>query len=133
MKIIEVKHEQVEEYEIYSTDGGDFMIAEFSQWNRKNRDVLELITIKEFSLGKKIEKINYCEKFDAIEIHYYESNDNFAEFSQKINCRIDCVRFLLHAYNDNEIINDDSECKYLPGSGIGQPDTSKGNVVVGGD
>ncbi|MFY0631036.1 MAG: hypothetical protein JXR05_11690 [Flavobacteriaceae bacterium] len=130
MKIIYVKHELVKEYDIYNTAAGDFMTAEFTEW--KNKKMLERITIKKFSLNKKIEKINYCKEFDAIEIHYYESgNGGFVEYSAALkNCKIDCLRILLHAYHDNETITEKDECVHLPG--VGQPDTSNGNVIVGG-
>ncbi|PWH83051.1 hypothetical protein DIS18_00405 [Algibacter marinivivus] len=110
-------------------DGTISIKGKFTKW--KNKHFIDEITITDFSESKKIELVNYCKKTDAIEIHYFKSapNNSFKQISFPLkNCKLDCVRILVLAYDENETI---TECISENTTGMGQPDTSKGNIIVG--
>jgi len=121
-------HDQTTEYTLYKK-GIVSIKGKFTKW--KNKHFIDEITITNFSENKKIELVNYCKKTDAIEIHYFKSasNNSFEENSFPLkNCKLDCIRVLVLAYDKNETI---TECASEKTTKMAQPKTSKGNIIVG--
>ena len=123
-----IPEDNINKYELLH-EGTLSIKGRFSKW--KNKHFIDEITITDFSENKKIQLVNYCKKTDAIEIHYFKDpkKGEFNEISFQLkNCKLDCIRVLTLAYNNNETI---TECISENLTNMGQPDTSKGNIIVG--
>ena len=118
---------QTREYPLYE-NGNDKICAKFSKWaNKKN---ITEITITKSTLKRQIEKINYCEKTDAIEIHFYNTevqNPRLPKPTPLVGCNLECFRVLLLEYDSDET---PTKCASDIDNDT-QPKTSKGNILVG--
>jgi hypothetical protein len=127
MEVKDVKEENPNK--VYNLFGQNELTARFTGW--KGPKQITEITIDTFRIDKKIEKVNYCEETDAIEIHYYRSSNpgSFTSASYSlINCYLNCVRVLLLEYADDETIEACSSSYAKPTI---HPNSRNGNILVG--
>lgn len=114
------------EHTLYQT-GLDFVKGKFTKWNTDH--FVTEVTITKSSFDKRIELVNYCDKTNSIEIHFYEKGkDPFKEDSFNItDCKIDCLRVFLQVYAQGEKV---CACSSVDGSRK-HPETKKGNIIQG--
>nr|WP_321237074.1 hypothetical protein [uncultured Psychroserpens sp.] len=123
------------EHTLYNTQV-DSIKAKFTGWHEDASGpsgisdyYITKIKITNSTFDKKIELVNYCEKSDSIEIHFYEkSPDKFKEVEFPLtNCKLETVRVFLLIYKTGESI----ELCSSAGATISQPKTKRGNIIVG--